>query len=263
MLRIQEFAKLANVTVRTLHHYDRLGLLSPALRSASGYRLYRIEDLAHLERSLVLRYLGISLREIATLLATGESKQAASSQSPQAASLSATLDRQASVLRERRDGIDRVLHAIDRAREQLRAESTPDWALYQTILKEIAMQENQDWTQKYYSPEAHQTIAERKQLWSPELQQKITADWQQMYADVQDALDRHLEPASPEGKALAARWIKLVEAFTGGSKPVLEGLNSLYADRANWPAQKLDPEVQKNLPKPELMAFIRAAQQSQ
>ena len=149
MLRIQEFAKLANVTVRTLHHYDRLGLLSPALRSASGYRLYRIEDLAHLERILVLRYLGISLREIATLLATGESEQADSSRSPQAASLSATLDRQASVLRERRDGIDRVLHAIDRAREQLRAASTPDWALYQTILKEIAMQENQDWTEKY------------------------------------------------------------------------------------------------------------------
>ena len=256
MLRIQEFAKLANVTVRTLHHYDRRGLLSPALRSASGYRLYRMEDLAHLERILVLRYLGISLREIATLLATGEPKQASS---PPAGSLSDTLDRQASVLRERRDGIDRVLNAIDRAREQLRAEPTPDWALYQTILKEITMQENQDWTAKYYSPEAQQTVEERKPLWSPELQEKITADWQQMYADVQDAIDRHIEPSSPEGKALANRWSKLVEAFTGGSKPVLEGLNNLYADRANWPAQKMDPEVQKNLPKPELMAFIRAA----
>jgi DNA-binding transcriptional MerR regulator len=257
MLRIQEFAKLANVTVRTLHHYDRLGLLSPALRSANGYRLYRMEDLAHLERILVLRYLGIPLREIAALLATGEPKQASA---PQPGSLSATLDRQASVLRERRDGIDRVLHAIDRAREQLQAEATPDWALYQTIVKEITMQENQDWTARYYSPEAQQAIDERKPLWSPEQQQKITADWQQMYADVQDTLDRKIEPTSPQGQALAARWMQLVEAFTGGSQPVLEGLNNLYADRANWPIQKLDPEIQKNLPKPELMAFIRAAQ---
>ncbi len=261
MLRIQQFAKLANVTVRTLHHYDRLGLLSPALRSATGYRLYRMEDLAQLERILVLRYLGVPLREIAILLATGEPVRE-NPRSSRASSLSATLDRQASVLRERRDGIDRVLRAIDRAREQLNAEDTPDWALYQTILQEITMQENQDWTAKYYSAEAQQALEERKLFWSPELQQKITADWEQLYADVQAAIDRHVEPSSPEGKELAARWSKLVEAFTGGSRPVIEGLTNLYADRANWPAQKMDPEVQKNLPKPELMAFIRAAQHS-
>ena len=62
--RIQEFAKLAGVTVRTLHHYDRLGLLSPAQRSERRYRLYCHEDLGRLERILMLRYLGLSLREI-------------------------------------------------------------------------------------------------------------------------------------------------------------------------------------------------------
>ena len=68
--RIQEFAKLAGVTVRTLHHYDRLKLLSPAHRSERGYRLYSHEDLGRLERILVLRFLGLSLREIAALLNT-------------------------------------------------------------------------------------------------------------------------------------------------------------------------------------------------
>lgn len=257
MLRIQQFARLANVTVRTLHHYDRLGLLSPALRSANGYRLYRMEDLAQLERILVLRYLGISLREIAALLASGDSKRPLAGDAP--TSLSETLERQARVLRERRDGIDRVLNAIDHAREQITAK--PDWALYQSILKEITMQENHDWSAKYYSAEAQQTVEERKHLWSPELQQKITADWEQMYADVQSALNRQVPPASPEGQALADRWMQLVEAFTGGSKPVLDGLNNFYADRANWPAGKLDPEMQKNLPRPELMAFIREARQ--
>ena len=63
--RIQEFAKLAGVTVRALHHYDRLKLLSPAHRSERGYRLYCHEDLGRLERILVLRYVGLSLRAIA------------------------------------------------------------------------------------------------------------------------------------------------------------------------------------------------------
>jgi MerR family transcriptional regulator, thiopeptide resistance regulator len=253
VFRIQQFAKLANVTVRTLHHYDRLGLLSPTLHSAGGYRLYRMEDLAQLERILVLRYLGISLREIAALLATGD--QAGEQ------GLRETLARQELVLRERRDGIDRVLGAITQARQQVDTQAEPDWSLYQLILKEIHMQETQDWTSKYYSPEAQQAIEEWKEQWAPELQEKITADWQQMYADVQAAMDRGVLPSSAEGQALADRWMKLVDAFTGGKPEVLDGLKKLYADRANWPAAQIDPEVQRNFPKPELMAFIRAAQQ--
>ncbi len=83
-----------------------------------------------------------------------------------------------------------------------------------------------------------------------------------MFADVQSALDRNVEPASPEGKAIAARWMALVGAFTQGNAQVLEGLNKLYEDRANWPADKINPEVQQNLPKPEYMAFIRRANAS-
>jgi len=156
MLRIQQFARLANVTVRTLHYYDRLGLLSPTLRSAGGYRLYRMEDLAQLERILVLRYLGVPLQEIAVLLpappATGGSAHT---------SLSETLARQTTVLCERRDGINRVLKAIERARQAIEA---------------------------------------RRPTWSPELQEKITADWQQMYADVKSAIDRQVVPPARKAK---------------------------------------------------------------
>ena len=256
MFRIQQFAKLANVTVRTLHHYDRLGLLTPTLRSARGYRLYQMEDLAQLERILVLRYLGIPLKEIAALLVTGDLDSSQASIAKPV--LAETLARQAVVLRERRDGIDRVLKAIAAAQKQLETEKEPDWLLYKSILKEIAMQENENWSAKYFSPEAQQVIEERKKLWSPELQAKTTADWQQMYADVESAIARGVAPTSDEGKALAARWVKLAEGFTGGNAAVIAGLRNLYADQANWPAN-LDPEVRKNAPKAELTAFIVAA----
>ena len=48
--RVQEFARLAKVTVRALHHYDRVGLLKPK-RSTTGYRVYRLIDLERLGRS--------------------------------------------------------------------------------------------------------------------------------------------------------------------------------------------------------------------
>lgn len=256
MFRIQQFAKLANVTVRTLHHYDRLGLLTPALRSARGYRLYQMEDLAQLERILVLRYLGVPLKEIAALLATGDSDSSKDSNANQA--LAETLSRQAAVLSERRDGIDCVLKAIAAAQRHLETAKEPDWSLYKSILKEIAMQENENWTAKYFSPEAQQAIEERKHLWSPELQAKTTSDWKQMFADVESAMARGVAPTSDEGKALAARWAKLTEGFTAGNAEVVAGLRKLYADQPNWPAS-LDPEVRANTPKPELTAFICAA----
>lgn len=65
---VGEVARLAGVTVRTLHHYDRIGLLRPTVRSAAGYRGYDQADLARLQRILGYRELGFGLDAIARLL---------------------------------------------------------------------------------------------------------------------------------------------------------------------------------------------------
>jgi DNA-binding transcriptional MerR regulator len=65
---VGEVAAFAGVTVRTLHHYDRAGLLSPSGRSGAGYRLYSETDLARLQQILFYRELGFSLDEIADIL---------------------------------------------------------------------------------------------------------------------------------------------------------------------------------------------------
>jgi len=62
--RIGEVAELAGVSVRTLHHYDRLGLLTPSMRSANGYRLYTEQDLERLQQILFYRELGFPLSDI-------------------------------------------------------------------------------------------------------------------------------------------------------------------------------------------------------
>jgi MerR family transcriptional regulator, thiopeptide resistance regulator len=67
-VNVGEVAALAGVTVRTLHHYDQIGLLSPSGRSAAGYRLYAPADLDRLHQVLVYRELGFSLEDVAALL---------------------------------------------------------------------------------------------------------------------------------------------------------------------------------------------------
>ncbi|MGI8647263.1 MAG: MerR family transcriptional regulator [Mycobacteriales bacterium] len=66
--KVGELARLAGLTVRTLHHYDRIGLLRPSNRTPSGHRLYNEADVSQLHRILTLRKLGLPLPDIAELL---------------------------------------------------------------------------------------------------------------------------------------------------------------------------------------------------
>ena len=65
---VGQVARLSGVTVRTLHHYDRIGLLIPSGRTANGYRMYEESDLQRLHRVLCYRELGFELDEIARVL---------------------------------------------------------------------------------------------------------------------------------------------------------------------------------------------------
>lgn len=68
VLTVGQVSQEVGVTVRTLHHYDEIGLLVPGERSDAGYRLYTVADLARLQHIVVYRRLGFALAEVATLL---------------------------------------------------------------------------------------------------------------------------------------------------------------------------------------------------
>ena len=252
--RIQEFAKLAGVTVRALHHYDRLKLLSPAHRSERGYRLYCHEDIGRLERILALRYVGLPLREIAALLNTPVDRGAEP--------LLVTLARQRAALGERRDGLDRVLRAIEHAQLRAQDPAEPEWLLYQSILKEIQMQENTDWREKYYSPEAFKALRLQRAAMTPEQKIDAGARWRALLADVQSALDREVQPDSAEGRALVARWIRLGDEFTLGNPEIAEGYRRMQDDESHWPNDETAVMLRAIRPKPEHRIFFDKAVQA-
>ena len=233
----QEFARLAGVTVRALHHYDRLGLLKPKQRTRAGYRLYTNRDFARLEQIVVLKFLGMPLKQIRSLLAA-ESR------------LSDALHRQRVVLAEKRMHIDRAIFAIRNAQDWMELQGEPDWRLLRNIIREIEMEKNMDWTKKYYSEQAQEKVEERKKLWSPELQERVSREWAQLFADIGGAIGAGEAPTGAKAQALAGRWRKLLEGFTGGDPEIQKGLNKMWADQASWPDQtlrayKIKPEMQE------------------
>src|SRR5690348_1188050 len=102
---VGEVARLTHVSVRALHHYDEIGLLTPSGRTSAGYRLYDSADLQRLEQILFYRELDFGLDEIATVLAapgrTAEDH----------------LRRQHRLLRDQIDRRRRMLRAIEKEME--------------------------------------------------------------------------------------------------------------------------------------------------
>jgi DNA-binding transcriptional MerR regulator len=102
---VGKVADLAGVTVRALHHYDEIGLLSPSGRTAAGYRNYSDADLDRLQRILLYRELGFSLETIATVVNDPDTDT------------EAHLKRQCELLTERIEQLQRMVASVDRVME--------------------------------------------------------------------------------------------------------------------------------------------------
>ncbi|MFN7922598.1 MAG: MerR family transcriptional regulator [Bryobacteraceae bacterium] len=236
---VREFAELAGVTVRTLHHYDRLGLLRPT-RTASRYRRYRTADLLRLEQIVALRYIGVPLARIAPLL--GESD------------LSTVLAAQRRALEAKRGELDRAIEAV------AAAEAAGGEAAHLTrIIEVMQMDRNNEWMLGYFSEAGRAKVEAGKREWTPELQAKAEQDWADLFRDVEAALGE--DPAGDAAQALVSRWNALVEAFTKGDWQVSQGVAALWKDQANWPPPARDRMARFR--NPAVWEFIRLASAAQ
>jgi DNA-binding transcriptional MerR regulator len=177
-------------------------------------------DFSGLEQIVVLKFLGIPLKQIGPLLEPD-------------AKLSGVLQKQREILLARRLQLDKAIRAIGNAQRSIRSKKLPDWKLFQLIIQEFEMQKNVEWKEKYFSTEARAKVAARRNQLSPESLEQANKDWSDLYADVEASLAE--DPAGPKGRELADRWEKLVEDFTGGDPEILRGLNDKIADRGNCP----------------------------
>jgi MerR family transcriptional regulator, thiopeptide resistance regulator len=223
--RIGEFAKLAGVTIRALHHYDRIGLLKPQ-RGNSGFRLYRMEDLERLEQIAALKFLGIPLQEIKLLLKHGP------------LTLVDALHMQREALAEKRKLIDRAVVAIEAAEKVVRSEQTTDASILRKIIEVIDMQPQENSMRKYYSDQAWLDKERMVREMPREDRQKNLKAWQQLFAEIEADID--LDPASELAQALTKRWLQLAEFAHGGNEAVRAGNIEAWKHRQNWPRDEQD-----------------------
>jgi DNA-binding transcriptional MerR regulator len=111
ILKISEFAKRSGVTVKTLLHYDKIGLLQPSLKTEAGYRIYCDEDFIKLQQITTLKFIGLSLEEIKQLI--NEKGQ----------NIESVISVQTRALEEKKKHIETVITALNKAEKQIQNNS--------------------------------------------------------------------------------------------------------------------------------------------
>jgi DNA-binding transcriptional MerR regulator len=211
--RVQQFAALAGVTVKTLHHYDRLGLLCPQ-RTASGYRVYADADLRRLAQITALKLVGVPLKGIAPLLKGGSS------------TLDEVLRSQREVLMLKRQSLDRAIEAIDEAGRRRQAGGSADADILRALIEAIEMQNNDSALKVFFDEEVFVR-------WRSDHPDWPGPDWHSLLGEVERSLDT--DPASPAAQALLERWNSLVEADIGKDPAVRRAFTTAWHKWATKP----------------------------
>jgi DNA-binding transcriptional MerR regulator len=205
--------------------------------------LYGIRDLERLEQIVALKFLGIPLKQIKSILERDVRE------------LPAVLRSQRQALEEKRRWLDHAIGAIQDAERSILPGKQADAALLKKIIEVIEMQDSAEFLNQYYSGSAQAKLADRRAQFTPEMQEEVSKAWNELFKDVEASLDEN--PSSEKAQALAARWRKLIESFTGGDPEVGAGLKKAWSDREHWPStlqQQTKPYVN-----PKVFEFIARA----
>src|SRR5215207_8806093 len=181
-------AALTQVSVRTLHHYDRIGLLRPALHSTGGYRMYGESELLRLQQILTLRYLGFPLKGIGNLLDRPDFD------------LVASLRLQGQALRDRIAELERISAAIDELVDQRLATGEWSWQLVIEASQAVgaALTRGEEMMDAYYTPEQMTRFEEAHRATPEEEIEAIEQGWTALLAEVRGARAANLDPAVPK-----------------------------------------------------------------
>ncbi|MBN2282218.1 MAG: MerR family transcriptional regulator [Candidatus Marinimicrobia bacterium] len=231
---VKKLSKQAGVSIRTLHHYDDIGLLKPAVRTEAGYRMYGDKEMLKLQQILFFKELEFPLTEIQKILNSGEFE-----------TLEA-LAHHKKVLKAKQKRISTLISTIDQTLEKLKkGENMKIDELYKGFSRQEAEGLRQEalkkWGEKVTHSEEHLTSLGKEKV--NRLQTEFKALW--MKLSQMTKMDPTSEPVQHE----IEYHYKMVQQFWGPRNPVTReayiGLGEMYVhdDRYTSVEGRNNPEM--------------------
>jgi DNA-binding transcriptional MerR regulator len=226
---VSQVAKLSGVSVRALHHYDEIGLLRPARRSDSGYRLYSQADLQRLQQVLFFRSLELSLEEIARIMADPEFD------------VLTALRMQRQMLAEKAVRMSALIDAVDNAIETLEKGTTMgDEAMFE-VFKEVGRDQLEAWNkeaeQRWGEGDAWKESKRRTAGYTKEDWEKIKAESGAIFQRLAALLEAGKAPTDVEAMDAAEEHrLSIDRWYYPCPKSMHRGLGELYVNDARFTA---------------------------
>lgn len=197
-------ARRAGITVRTLHHYETIGLLIPSTRSAAGYRLYNLANVKRLHMIQVLTKAGMALAAITDYLGR------------ETRPLDALLDDQIKLLDAQIRNIQTLREQLVMLKEGLSSDAEPDLESWLQTLELMKMYD------RWFSEE------ELKALPFATHDETRNTVWMGMVGEVRHLMRTNCPVDDPQAMELATRWMTRLEDDTAGRPDFLTRLNEMH-----------------------------------
>ncbi|MCP1101494.1 DNA-binding transcriptional MerR regulator [Aequitasia blattaphilus] len=214
MYHVTEVARLTGVSVRTLHHYDRIGLLLPDKLSEKGYRLYSEENIDRLMQILFFKELDFSLKSIKEILdqPNYDRKEA--------------LLLQKKLLKAKQKQIHQMVQVLEKAVKEMEGEITMSTEEKFSGFHFDKNPYEKEAREKYGNKAVEESQKRLDGLDASE-KEKLTEDMNEVFKKLSSL--RHLSPDTPEAQAAIAEWYSLLNNnFSTYSKEAFKGLGELY-----------------------------------
>lgn len=195
--RVGDLARATGLTVRTLHHYEAIGLLERPARTESGHRLYTEASIRRLYRIRVLRNLGVPLAGIRQVIDDGRS-------------LTSVLHDHLARVEEQVDSLTRLRDGLRRMCGRIGTAGVDADDLLRTI-EAMSRLERHVHTQRATSPPAS----------------SVEPQWRKLGEELRACLDAGADPSSPRVRAIAGRAKALIHDFSGGDAAIVDALAHL------------------------------------
>lgn len=208
-LKVGELARRTGISIRTLHHYEEIGLLRPR-RTESGHRVYDAEDVIRLQWVMSLRQIGLALNEIADCLDSPELP------------FRTVMERQI----ERLHGQIRAMGKLrNRLHGSVRVSSSDDETSVNDLLRTMELM---NVVENYYTPEQLEWLKQRWEQVGEARIREVEAEWPRPMADGRAEMDATTDPHDPKVQVLMERWKGFLAEFTGGNPGTERSLQSFY-----------------------------------
>lgn len=210
-MKVKEVADLVGISVRTLHHYDEIGLLIPDETTEAGYRVYSDENLETLQQILFFKELGFPLKKIKEIIDSPSfDRQEA-------------LEMQHKMLLEKKRRLEKMIGTIEKTIQHSKGEIQ---------MSKHEKFEGFDFSHNPYEQEAREKWGDKAVDEANEKAKNMTAFDQEKFNDIYRSLAaiRHLSPESNEAQEGIKEWYQFLNKMGNYSLEAFKGLGQMYVD---------------------------------